>query len=150
MHARAQIMESRGNGLSYPAQGSNFVRASLNYGVLQTVQTHLFGWWSQKRASYDEDFHVYTLEWTPNWMRFSVDSRLQSMMNVQITGKNGKDFFTRGHYPATATNGSAVAVVVNNIWEQAGGSAAAPYDQGEFSNMDFELAPLRYYHRAGN
>ncbi|KAM5543724.1 hypothetical protein V8D89_002341 [Ganoderma adspersum] len=130
------IMESRGNGLSYPAQGSNFVRASLNYGVLESVQTHIFGWWSQKRASYDQDFHVYTLEWTPNWMRFSVDSRLQSMMNIQITGKNGKDFFDRGHYPATATNGSSVAVVVNNIWQQAGGSAAAPYDQEFYLILD--------------
>ncbi|KAI1798440.1 concanavalin A-like lectin/glucanase [Ganoderma leucocontextum] len=130
------IMESRGNGLSYPAQGSNFVRASLNYGVLQTVQTHLFGWWSQKRESYDQDFHIYTLEWTPSWMRFSVDSRLQSMMTVQITGKGGKDFFDRGHYPATATNGSSVAVVVDNIWHQAGGSAAAPFDQEFYLILD--------------
>ncbi|PIL27287.1 hypothetical protein GSI_10434 [Ganoderma sinense ZZ0214-1] len=130
------IVESRGNGLSYPAQGSNFVRASLNYGVLPAVQTHLFGWWSQKRASYDQDFHVYTLEWTPSWMRFSVDSRLQSMMDIQITGKHGKDFFDRGHYPATATNGSSVAVVVNNIWQEAGGSAAAPFDQQFYLILD--------------
>ena len=134
-------MESRGNGLSYPAQGSNFVRSSLNYGVLATVLTHIFGWWSQKRESYDQAFHVYTLEWTPSWMRFSVDSRLQAMMDIQITGKGGKDFFDRGHYPATATNGSSVAVVVNNIWQEAGGSPAAPYDQGELSKILFGLAP---------
>ncbi|TBU51249.1 concanavalin A-like lectin/glucanase domain-containing protein [Dichomitus squalens] len=116
------IMESRGNGISYPAQGSNFVRSMLDYGVLASVQTHIFGWWSQKRSSYGDGFHVYSLEWTPDWMRFYVDSRLEAMMNLKITGKGGKDFFKRGHYPATAvevphyttttaTNGSSVAVV---------------------------------------
>ncbi len=125
-------MEARGNAASYTAQGVNFIRASLNYGVLQTVQTHIFGWWSQKQSSFDKDFHVYSMEWTPDWMRFYVDSRLQAMMNLKITGKGGKDFFKRGNYPATATNGSAVAVVVQDIWSQAGGSAAAPFDQGEY------------------
>ncbi|KAI0368577.1 concanavalin A-like lectin/glucanase [Pilatotrama ljubarskyi] len=130
------IMESRGNAPSYPAQGVNFVRASLNYGVLQAVQTHIFGWWSQKQSSYDKEFHTYALEWTPDWMRFYVDTRLQAMMNLKITGKGGKDFFKRGNYPATATNGSNVAVVVENIWEQQGGSAAAPFDQEFYLILD--------------
>ncbi|KAI8970627.1 concanavalin A-like lectin/glucanase [Trametes punicea] len=130
------IMEARGNGPSYPAQGVNFVRSSLNYGVLQSVQTHLFGWWSQKQSSYDKAFHVYAMEWTPDWMRFYVDSRLQAMMNLKITGKGGQDFFKRGDYPATTTNGSNIAVVVNNIWEQQGGSPAAPFDQEFYLILD--------------
>ena len=125
-------MEARGNAPSYPGQGVNFVRSSLNYGVLDSVRTHIFGWWSQKQSGYDQDFHTYAMEWTPDWMRFYVDSRLQAMMNLKITGKGGKDFFKRGEYPATATNGSQVAVVIENIWEQQGGSAAAPFDQGEW------------------
>ncbi len=124
-------MEARGNGPEYPAQGVNFVRSSLNYGVLESLQTHILGWWSQKQSSYDKDFHTYALEWTPDWMRFYVDSRLQAMMNLKITGKGGKDFFKRGDYPDTATNGSDVAVVISDIWEKQGGSAAAPFDQGE-------------------
>ncbi|KAI0827191.1 concanavalin A-like lectin/glucanase [Trametes gibbosa] len=130
------IMEARGNAPSYAAQGVNFVRASLNYGVLQTVQTHIFGWWSQKQSSYDKDFHVYAIEWTPDWMRFYVDTRLQAMMNLKITGKGGKDFFKRGNYPATATNGSAVAVVVDDIWSAQGGSPAAPFDQEFYLILD--------------
>ncbi|KAH9896600.1 concanavalin A-like lectin/glucanase [Cubamyces lactineus] len=130
------IMEARGNAPSYPAQGVNFVRSSLNYGVLQSLQTHIFGWWSQKQSSYDKAFHVYSMEWTPDWMRFYVDTRLQAMMNLKITGKGGKDFFKRGDYPATATNGSNVAVVVENIWEQQGGSAAAPFDQEFYLILD--------------
>ncbi|KAI0746495.1 concanavalin A-like lectin/glucanase [Daedaleopsis nitida] len=130
------IMESRGNSPDYSGQGINYVRSSLNYGVLQSVQTHIFGWWSQKQSSYDKAFHTYALEWTPDWMRFYVDSRLQAMMNLKITGKGGKDFFKRGDYPATATNGSSVAVVVENIWEKAGGSAAAPFDQEFYLILD--------------
>ncbi|RDX46454.1 concanavalin A-like lectin/glucanase [Lentinus brumalis] len=130
------IMEARGNGPEYPAQGVNFVRSSLNYGVLESLQTHILGWWSQKQSSYDKDFHTYALEWTPDWMRFYVDSRLQAMMNLKITGKGGKDFFKRGDYPDTATNGSDVAVVISDIWEKQGGSAAAPFDQEFYLILD--------------
>ena len=122
-------MEARGNGPSYPAQGSNFVRSSLNYGVLPALQTHIFGWWQSKRTSFSDDFHVYAVEWTPDWMRFYVDSRLQAMMTLKITGKGGKSFFDRGKYPPTAHNGSDTEVVVEDIWQQSGGSAAAPFDQ---------------------
>ena len=122
-------MEARGNGPSYPAQGTNFVRSSLNYGVLETLQTHIFGWWQQKRSSYDKAFHLYGLEWTPDWMRFYVDNRLQAMINLKITGKGGQSFFERGHYPAAAHNDSATEVPINNIWEEDGGSPSAPFDQ---------------------
>ncbi len=101
----------------------------MNYGVLATLQTHMFGWWTSKRTSYADDFHVYAVEWTPDWMRFYVDNRLQAMMNVKITGKGGKSFFDRGKYPPTANNGSATEVVVDNVWQKNGGSPAAPFDQ---------------------
>ncbi|OBZ70916.1 hypothetical protein A0H81_08998 [Grifola frondosa] len=84
---------------AYPAQGSNFVRASLNYGVLQTLQMHLFGWWSQKQSSYDKALHIYAVEWTPDWMRFYMDSRLQAKINIKIMGHGGKNFFQRGTTP---------------------------------------------------
>ncbi|OBZ77191.1 Beta-1,3-glucan-binding protein [Grifola frondosa] len=130
------IMEARGNGPAYPAQGVNFVRASLNYGVLQTLQTHLFGWWSQKQSSYDRAFHIYAVEWTPDWMRFYVDSRLQAMMNIKITGHGGKNFFQRGNYPATAAGAGAVEVVVNNIWQEQNGTTAAPFDHAFYLILD--------------
>ena len=38
------IMEARGNGPTYPAQGSNYVRSTLNYGPLPTVFNQIFGW----------------------------------------------------------------------------------------------------------
>lgn len=120
-------MEARGNDLSYPAQGLDFVRSSLNYGVMDTLQTHIFGWWTNKRAPYNKDFHTYSMEWTPDWMRFYVDSRLQATINMKMTGKGGKSFFDRGSYPDTTMNSNGTEVAVHNIW--ASGSNAAPFDQ---------------------
>jgi len=136
MSGEIDIMEARGNSPSYPAQGTNYVRASLNYGVLPGVQTHLFGWWEDKRSAFSEEFHTYALEWTDSWMRLYVDSRLQAMMNLKIQGKGGKSFFDLGDYPSTAQNGSAAEVVVTNIWEQAGGGPNAPYDQDFYLILD--------------
>lgn len=38
------ILEARGNGPAYGAQGTNFVRSTLNYGPLPTVFNRIFGW----------------------------------------------------------------------------------------------------------
>ena len=132
-------MEARGNAQSYAAQGINFVRSSLNYGHLSTVQTHIVGWFEQKRFTYADDFHTFSLEWTPDWMRFYVDSRLQATLTIDITGRGGHSFFDRGHYPATAHNGSDTEAVVTNIWEEAGGSAAAPFDQSFYLILDLAV-----------
>ncbi|OBZ73764.1 Beta-1,3-glucan-binding protein, partial [Grifola frondosa] len=113
--------------------GSNFVRASLNYGVLQTLQMHLFGWWSQKQSSYDKALHIYAVEWTPDWMRFYMDSRLQAKINIKIMGHGGKNFFQRRNYPAT------IEVVVNNIWQQQNDMTAAPFDHAFYLILDLAV-----------
>ncbi|KAI0339324.1 concanavalin A-like lectin/glucanase [Trametopsis cervina] len=128
------IMEARGNGQSYAAQGINYVRSSLNYGPLASVQSHIVGWWQEKRFTYGEDFHTYSMEWTPDWMRFYVDSRLQAMINLKLTGKGGKSFFDRGAYPPTAHDGGDAQVAVTNIWD--GQGASAPFNQEFFLILD--------------
>lgn len=64
------IMESRGNDISYPEQGRNFVRGSLNWGPLTFLNevSKTFGWWNSRRSGYDQDFHIYTLEWSSKFM----------------------------------------------------------------------------------
>lgn len=99
------------------------MRSSLNWGPLDTVIANSFGWQSQKRSTYAAGFHTYTLEWTPDFMRISVDSRLRAMLDLNIKKKS---FFDRGNFPVTAQNGSTQAVV-QNIWE--GQPNAAPFDQ---------------------
>ncbi|EPQ51586.1 glycoside hydrolase family 16 protein [Gloeophyllum trabeum ATCC 11539] len=127
------IMEARGNGLEYGAQGVNFARASLNYGPLETLQRKIYGWQSNKRAGFDEDFHTYAMEWDEGFMRFYMDNRLHTMLNLKTdSGKNS--FWTRGNFPATAMNNSATPVVVPNPWQNSGPNA--PFDQQFYLIID--------------
>lgn len=125
-------MEARGNAPAYVAQGNNVVRSSLNYGILQGVQARLFGWQSFKRTSLAADFHTYTLEWTPEFMRMYIDSRLHAMLTFKTKDTS---FYTRGGFPKTAKNGTDADVVLDDIWEKNENVKvpnSAPFDQGAF------------------
>lgn len=126
-------MEARGNDASYPAQGNNFVRSSLNWGPLPSVTAMFFGWQSMKQKSYADDFHTYTLEWTGSFMRFSVDSRLKRMLDLRLKKKS---FFEVGNFPSTVQNGSTQSVVPNP-WSSA--SNAAPFDQQFYLILDLAV-----------
>ncbi|EIW76065.1 glycoside hydrolase family 16 protein [Coniophora puteana RWD-64-598 SS2] len=146
MSGEIDIMEARGNLPSYPAQGSNYVRSSLNYGPFSAANTPtLYGWVTTKRGNYADGFHVYAFEWTDSWMRFYTDSRLQAMVNIKMTGSggNGEDtyFFKSAGFPATAMNASSgYEVVVTDPWTE--GSNAAPYDQQFYLIMDLAVGGI--------
>lgn len=70
------------------------------------------------------DFHTYTLEWTQDWMRLYVDSRLQAMIDLSL--QSTKDsFFNRGNYPLV-TESQGLEIPVTNIYNN---SLNAPFDQ---------------------
>jgi beta-glucanase (GH16 family) len=136
------IVEARGNGPTYPAQGSNFVRSSLNYGPLPSVLNQIYGWFSLKRSSLDQAFHTYTLEWDSSFMRFYTDSRLHAMLETQTRtqsiGGKVKSFWEKAGFPLTAINGSSGAeVVVTNPW--AGRGPIAPFDQSFYLIIDLAV-----------
>lgn len=89
------ILEARGNSPSYKAQGSNFVRSSLNYGPMPALFTQIFGWQGMKRSSFDKGFHTYALEWDEKFMRFYTNTRVTAMLDLELTGKKG-GFWERG------------------------------------------------------
>ncbi|KZT25600.1 glycoside hydrolase family 16 protein [Neolentinus lepideus HHB14362 ss-1] len=126
------IMEARGNALAYGAQGVNYARSSLNYGPLAAVQKKIYGWQSNKRAGFNEGFHVYAMEWDETFMRFYLDNRLHTMLDLSISSK--ESFWNRGHFPATAMNNSATPVVVTDPWSSSGPSA--PFDQEFYLIID--------------
>lgn len=136
MSGEIDILEARGNGPSYPAQGSNYVRSSVNYGPLPALYRQIFGWQSTKQTSFDKGFHTYTLEWTERFIRMYVDKRTTAMLQIDhLDTKGGKrgttgGFWNRGAFPKTVQNGSS-EVVVENIWEKAGGGYNAPFDKRE-------------------
>ena len=126
-------MEARGNKNTYPQQGNNFVRSSLRWGPLNSVIATAFGWQSTKRSSYAAGFHTYTFEWTPDFMRMSVDSLLKSTLDLSTKKQSMWD---KGKFPSTAQNGSTEAVV-DDIWE--GQDNSAPFDQDFYLIVDLAV-----------
>ncbi|KAK7018373.1 GH16 beta-1 3-glucan recognition protein [Favolaschia claudopus] len=118
------IMEARGNGPSYPKQGVNYVRSSLNWGpaTFLNAVAKTYGWWTQRRGRYDEGFHTYALEWSEGFMRMYVDSRLTHMYEIKLS----KSFWDFGDFPPVVQNGTE-SVVLQNPWVN--GTKAAPFDQ---------------------
>jgi len=127
------IMEARGNGPSYTRQGTNWVRGSLNWGPLTWLNavSKTFGAWPLRRGSYDTDFHTYGLEWTEEFIRIYVDTRLHHMMPVLKLDK--QSFWDRGNFPRVVQNGSET-IVLDNPWIN--GTKAAPFDQSFYLIMD--------------
>lgn len=125
------IMEARGNGPSYPKQGSNYVRGSLNWGPLTWLNavSKTYGWRVMHRGSYDQDFHTYTLEWDQSFIRIYVDSRLHHYLDLRMN----EDFWKRGDFPAVVQNGSE-AIILDNPWVN--GTKAAPFDQSFYLILD--------------
>jgi len=131
MSGEIDIMESRGNGPEYPRQGSNYVRGSLNWGPTTWLNavSKTYGWWPRKRNGYNEGFHTYSLEWTPEFLRIYVDSRLHQMQSLKF----GEPFFQRGDFPPVVQNGSQ-SIVLENPWVD--GTVAAPFDQSFYLILD--------------
>ncbi|KAF9014300.1 concanavalin A-like lectin/glucanase domain-containing protein [Cyathus striatus] len=118
------IVESRGNGIRYTARGSNSVQGTLNWGPAPQLNGAQFSysWWTDKRKSFGADFHTYLLEWTEDFLRISVDSRLHTLLDFRFN----KPFFDRGDFPEIVFNGSSLAPL-QNPW--ANGTNATPFDQ---------------------
>ncbi|KAG9312747.1 glycoside hydrolase family 16 protein [Chiua virens] len=128
------IMESRGNAPSYPNQGIDYVRGSLNWGPLPFLNAFYktFGWWTQRRTDYGEAFHTYVLEWDSSFLRMYVDSRLNYMLQLPFN----EPFFTRGDFPTVVENGTT-PVVLTNPWIN--GTNATPFDQPFYLILDLAV-----------
>ncbi|KAF8876123.1 ectomycorrhiza-upregulated GH16 glucan endo-1,3-beta-glucosidase precursor [Gymnopilus junonius] len=118
------IVESRGNGLRYTAHGSNYVQGSLNWGPAPQLNgfSNSYSWWEDRRKSFGSDFHTYVLEWTEDFLRISVDTRLHTLLDMKFN----IPFFKRGDFPEVINNGSSL-VALENPWIN--GTNATPFDQ---------------------
>ncbi|KAI9457220.1 glycoside hydrolase family 16 protein [Lactarius psammicola] len=125
------LMESRGNGPDYPAQGVNYVRGSLNWGPLSWLNAvyKTYGWWTMRRSTYADGFHTYALEWSEKFLRIYVDSRLTYMLALRFD----IPFFQRGKFPTSVANASQ-EIILPNPW--AGRGNSAPFDQPFYLILD--------------
>ncbi|RDB22986.1 Beta-1,3-glucan-binding protein [Hypsizygus marmoreus] len=121
------IVESRGNGLRYTARGSNYVQGTLNWGPTPNLNgaSKSYSWWTEKRRRFNEGFQTYALEWTEDWLRIYVDTRLHTLLDIRFN----KPFFQRGDFPPVIFNGSDL-VALQNPWIN--GTNATPFDQEFF------------------
>jgi hypothetical protein len=126
-------MESRGNANLLSA-----ISSTLVYGPLPSLPRFLSGTLTSKRSPFSADFHTYTLEWTPRWIRMSVDDRVKKVVELN-TAKPSQSFWDRGKFPEVTTNstGGADQVIVVDPW--LGRGYNAPFDQGVLGKDFFFL-----------
>ncbi|KZV93954.1 concanavalin A-like lectin/glucanase [Exidia glandulosa HHB12029] len=118
------IMESRGNDPNYRGRGRNYAQATLNWGPTPDLNLawKTNGFWYERRTSFADAFHVYTLEWDEDFIWMYIDTRLHKMLDRRIK----KSFWDTGHFPTQVFNGSSVTLL-ENPWQS--GAKSAPFDQ---------------------
>ena len=104
------------------------MRGSLNWGPLTWINevALTYGWWMMRRKTYADSFHTYTLEWTADFLRVYVDTRLHHMLDLRFD----VPFFERGRFPPVVVQDGSDYVVLKDPWVN--GSVAAPFDQSGF------------------
>ncbi|KAJ7245475.1 GH16 beta-1,3-glucan recognition protein [Mycena rebaudengoi] len=125
------IMEARGNAPSYPRQGVNYVRSSLNWGptTFLNAVAKTYNYWPWRRGRFDDGFHTYVLEWDEQFIRAYVDTRLHHMLEIKLN----KPFWERGEFPNVVQNGTE-SIILENPWVN--GTKAAPFDQSFYLIMN--------------
>lgn len=96
------VMESRGNGPSYPAGGNNKFASTLHWGTNwdqnQFQRTHAE---FDNTKSLGEDFHVYGLYWDSTGIYTYLDNDSNRVLKVNFTEQG---FFQRGQFPPSFDN----------------------------------------------
>ncbi|KAJ6524269.1 glycoside hydrolase family 16 protein, partial [Mycena vulgaris] len=126
------IVESRGNGLRYTNRGANYVQGALNWGPTPALNGvgHSYSWWTERRETFSSGFHTYTLEWTDEWLRIYVDTRLHTLLDLKFN----QPFFKRGEFPKTVTGTDGHPEALQNPWQN--GTNATPFDQDFYLIMN--------------
>ncbi|XP_055608297.1 beta-1,3-glucan-binding protein-like [Uranotaenia lowii] len=123
------VMESRGN-LNYSTP------SGVQVGVEQIESTLHFGPTAQSNAwktstaakhterynGFNKDFHLYQLEWTPEYMSFSIDGE----QHLFVDG----NFWERGNFEETAPG-------EDNPWKS--GGKMAPFDEEFYITMNLAI-----------
>ncbi|KAJ7503343.1 hypothetical protein B0H11DRAFT_2357497 [Mycena galericulata] len=84
---------------------------------------HSYSWWTTRRDKFSSGFHTYALEWTDQWIRISVDTRLHTLLDLPFS----EPFFKLGDFPPTVTGPDGRPAAVQDPWRN--GTNATPFDQ---------------------
>ncbi|KAF3762091.1 family 16 glycoside hydrolase [Cryphonectria parasitica EP155] len=114
----------RGNNYSYgDGLGNQLLQSSLHWGPDPSTDRwqHTTGSREALHATYNDDFHTFGLEWTPNYLFTWVDSRLAQVTYLKFA----TDFFNLGGFGTTFENGTRIV----DPWDGPGTSHATPFDR---------------------
>ena len=113
-------------------RGIDYVRASLNWGPFTFLNgvSKTFGWWTNRRKTFADDFHTFAMEWSPEFIRLYVDSRLTYMLYLKFN----EPFFDRGDFPPVVQNGTDF-ITTPDPWKT-GTPNVAPFDRPFYLIMD--------------
>ncbi|KAI8813448.1 concanavalin A-like lectin/glucanase domain-containing protein [Cladochytrium replicatum] len=138
------IAESRGNPFSYTEGGYNQISSTLQWGLIPDWNRYLD---TQKKltlrhGSYNDGFHKFGMEWTPNYLTTWVDSPLRTNLYQAFD----KPFFQKGSFPLAYPNGSASR---NPNWKT-DGSSPSPFDQEFFLVLNVAVGNTKGYFPDGD
>lgn len=123
------IVEARGNNMSYPAGGNNLASSSLHWGPDQDDDGYYktTGSHAALHTTWSAGFHTYGLEWSEKYLFMYFDTRLLQVIYINFN----KPFWTRGNFPAANSTGGRLT----NPWG-ATGKDSTPFDQDFYLIMN--------------
>ncbi|CRK95822.1 CLUMA_CG009274, isoform A [Clunio marinus] len=126
------LVEMRGNRELYDGSlnvGVNHVGSTLHFGPDWIAN----GWPTATQSlsrdpGFDQDFHVYRVEWTPTSIRFLYDNMIAGTVEA------GQGFWVRGGWQSS-------------IWENpwADGTIMAPFDQQFYIIMNLAVGGVNFF-----
>ncbi|KAF9220647.1 hypothetical protein BS17DRAFT_848609 [Gyrodon lividus] len=80
------VLAVKSTDLKEYCKGIDHVGGSLNWGPLWFLNTvsKTFGWWTRRCTDYGKAFHSYVLEWTCDFLRIYLDTRLRYMHHLSF------------------------------------------------------------------
>jgi len=119
------IFEGKGNLVKNKnADGTNRMRSTLHWGPNSDYDGYLKTTNNRQlfRDYYDQEYHTFGLEWTPEGIYMWEDTPVHQVMSY----KWKKDFWTEGDFPSSSSNGTTLT----DPWPTS--DKAAPFDQEFF------------------
>lgn len=138
------IMESRGNDPTTYPDGRDTFTSAVHWGP----NSFLDGFWRltfpvrQWRKDFSRGFHMYAMEWTPNYIYTYYDNKLQGILYEQFGGGHG-DMWDQGLFEGAFVNES----VVNNPWADA--APNAPFDKDFYLILNVAVGGTNGYFSDG-
>ncbi|CAG7837763.1 unnamed protein product [Allacma fusca] len=128
------IMESRGNRFLFDGKwvnvGNKQASATLHFGPnRQEDKWRTTAGYKNNYLGYDQDFHLFQYEWTPEQMTFSIDNEVLKVISPPKDGGMYKWGGFKGH----------------NIWENATNPQVAPFDQFFYFIINVAVGGQRGY-----